>query len=85
MVAFRLFFLMYLILDFFFFFGHATEFEGILVPRPGIEPQPTAVKAHSPNHCTTREPPDVVFRKILSLKIHAVGVVWCGIGLMAGC
>ena len=28
---------------------------GILVPRPGIEPGPSAVKALSPNHRTTRE------------------------------
>ena len=42
---------------FFFFFwpGHATF--RILVPRPGIEPRPTAVKAPSPNYRTTREFP----------------------------
>ena len=28
---------------------------GILVPRPGIEPAPSAVKARSPDHWTTRE------------------------------
>ena len=28
---------------------------GILVPWPGIEPRPSAVKAQSPNHWTTRE------------------------------
>ena len=30
---------------------------GILVPQPGIEPGPTAVKAPSPNHWTTRDLP----------------------------
>ena len=30
---------------------------GILVPRPGIEPRPLAVKAPSPNHQTAREYP----------------------------
>ena len=30
---------------------------GILVPRPGIEPAPSAVRAQSPNHWTAREFP----------------------------
>ena len=42
---------------FFFFFGFATAF-GILVPQPGIEPGPLAVKARSPNHWTAREFPE---------------------------
>ena len=29
----------------------------ILVPRPGIELKPSAVKVQSPNHWTTRESP----------------------------
>ena len=36
-------------------FGHTTC--GILVPRAGIELGPSAVKAWSPNHWTTRESP----------------------------
>ena len=28
---------------------------GILVPRPGIEPRPLAVRVQNPNHWTTRE------------------------------
>ena len=36
--------------------GHATAC-GILVPRPGIEPQPPAVEAQSPNQWTAREFP----------------------------
>ena len=42
-------------LSFFFFFGHVAW--GILVPRPGIEPQPLVVKVWSPNHWTIREFP----------------------------
>ena len=30
---------------------------GILVPQPGIEPRPSAVRAQSPNYWTTRELP----------------------------
>ena len=30
---------------------------GILVPQPGMEPRPPAVKAPSPNHWTDREFP----------------------------
>ena len=41
--------------------GHTTC--GILVPQPGIEPAPTAVKAPSPNHWTAREfPKNIHFR-----------------------
>ena len=45
---------------------------GILVPRPGIEPGPSAVKAWSPNHWTARELPYFLFlmhEKKLSGKI----------------
>ena len=34
-------------------FGHARRLVGILVPWPGIEPGPLAVKMQSPNHWTT--------------------------------
>ena len=40
-----------------FFFGPRRMACGILVPQPGIEPGPSAVKAWSPNHWTTREFP----------------------------
>ena len=46
-------------LPFFFFFPiwlHRTAC-GILVPRPGIEPGPSAVRVQSPNHWTAREFP----------------------------
>ena len=33
---------------------------GILVPQPGIEPRPSAVKAQSPNHWTAREFPTAI-------------------------
>ena len=35
--------------SFFFFWPHCVT-RGILVPRPGIEPGPTAVKVWSSNH-----------------------------------
>ena len=41
------------VLSFLFLFGGAAC--GILVPRPGIEPAPLAVRARSPNHWTARE------------------------------
>ena len=37
------------------FGGGATQLEGTLVPQPGIEPMPSAVKAQHPNHWTTGE------------------------------
>ena len=43
----------------FFFFGHAAC--RILVPRTGIELRPSAVKAWSLNHWTTREFPTSLF------------------------
>ena len=33
---------------------------GILVPQPGIEPRPSAVKAWSPNHWTAKEFPSFI-------------------------
>ena len=41
---------------------------GILVPRPGIEPRPSAVKVWSPNHWTAREFPQLSLldRRVLS-------------------
>ena len=43
----------------FFFFGCATQLVGSLVPRPGIAPGPSAVKAWSPDYWTAREFPGV--------------------------
>ena len=37
--------------------GWLVGSDGLLGPRPWIEPDPTAVRAPSPNHWTTREPP----------------------------
>ena len=61
---------------FFFFWLHHSAC-GILVPQPGIEPRPSAVKAQSPKHWTAREFPNVLFldlgadyMAILTLKIH---------------
>ena len=43
--------------QFFFFFWLHCVACGILVPRPGVEPMPSAVKSLSPNHWTSREFP----------------------------
>ena len=51
--TFNFFFLIY-------FWLHRAAYR-ILVPWPGIEPRPPAVKAQGPNHWTTREFPRVVF------------------------
>ena len=40
---------------FFFPFGLAMWLHRILLPRPGTEPRPSAVKVQSPNHWTTRK------------------------------
>ena len=34
---------------------------GVLVPQPGIDLQPLALEAWSPNHCTAREIPEYKF------------------------
>ena len=41
-----------------FFFSPRCAARGILVPWPGIEPGPSAVKVRSPNHWIAREFPD---------------------------
>ena len=48
---------LYIIFHFYLFiyFWPCSAACGILVPWPGIEPAPSAVKARSPNHWTTRE------------------------------
>ena len=51
---------------FFFFWGHAAC--RILVPRPGIEPMPLAVKAQSPNHWTAREVQDSLSCQIIDQR-----------------
>ena len=55
---------------------------GILVPRPGIEPGPSAVRVWSPNHWTAREVPRlrVFFLNIyLFIWLHRVLVVAGGL------
>ena len=62
--------------SFFFFFIFIFSFWpclmacGILVPRPGIEPGPLAVKVWSPNHWTTREFLQVAFHLITWLSFY---------------
>ena len=48
----------------FFFFQLCRAACAILVPRPGIEPAPPALEAHSLNHWTAREVPDKTAFKI---------------------
>ena len=48
-----------------FFFWPRLAACGILVPRPGIEPGSTAVKAQSPNHWITREFPVGIYYRLL--------------------
>ena len=36
---------------------------GVLVPQPGIEPRPLAVKAPSPNHRTARASLEAIFKE----------------------
>ena len=45
----------------------------MLVPRPGIEPGPRAVKVPSPNHWTTKEFPYLTF---FAIKFHEVRDIW---------
>ena len=50
-------------------FGFTTWHVGILVPWPGIEPMPPAVKAQHPHHWTAREfPKSFHFKMILDLQ-----------------
>ena len=46
---------------FFFFFWPRRAACGILVPRPGIEPMPPALRAWSLNHWTASEVPSQLF------------------------
>ena len=50
----------YSTLSTFFFWLHHPAC-GILAPQPGIEPAPSAVKAGSPNHWTSREFPVYIY------------------------
>ena len=58
---------------FFFFWPHCTAC-GILIPWPGIQPGPMAVKVQSPNHWTAREFPNILF---LLFTIHVFFLVCC--------
>ena len=50
--------LFHFILFYYFFGGPCCAACEILVPQPGIEPGPSAVKAQSPNHWTAKESPE---------------------------
>ena len=43
---------------------------GILVPQPGIEPGPLAVKAQNPNHWTAREFPKLSNYEHMDLLLY---------------
>ena len=43
------------------FIGHSEQLVRIFIPWPGIKPRPSAVKARSPDHWTTREFPVIFF------------------------
>ena len=54
----------YFKVGFVFFFWPRHMACEILVPKPGIEPRPPAVKVPSPNYCTAREfPPKSIFKR----------------------
>ena len=62
----------------FFFFQLPWEACRILVPWPGIEPRPMAVKAPSPNHWISREFPPFVSSKdiCLGFSTHSNNPGW---------
>ena len=63
--------LTYIHLIIFFFFWSCGEACRILVPRPGIEPVPSAVKALSPNHWTARKfPTETVSITIITYSLY---------------
>ena len=80
---------------FLFFFLPCRTSCRILVPQPGIEPRPSAVKAWSPspNHWTAREFPSFFFKIVFwtwcnflwrlssLLRVHCTGVTFQGPGL----
>ena len=51
-------------------FGCTTRLAGILVPRPGMKPGPSARKALSPNHWTAREFPSLTFNELKLKKMY---------------
>lgn len=47
-------------LDSHYCFGYGSAVYGVSVPRPGVEPRPSAVKVCSPHHWTVREFPNLI-------------------------
>lgn len=56
-----------------FLFFHCLAAHGTLVPQPGIEPAPSAMKASNPNHGTTRGLPLPLSRSAFSLCCQETG------------
>lgn len=52
----------------------------ISVPLLGIKPQPSAMKAQSPNHRTTREFPAFLFLKYHHLVVPGASYSWMDCG-----
>ena len=67
-----LYFHLYSVQDFFFFFGLTAR--RILVPRPGVELVPPAVKAWSPDHWISREVPSRLFLLLAQLLLSVAGI-----------
>ena len=60
---------------FFFLFWPHGEPCRILVPWPGIEPRPSAMRTQSPNHCTTTEVPLMFLFLHLLVKRHVSSTI----------
>ena len=58
---------------FFFFFWLHHAACGILIPQPGVEPGPSAVRARSPNHWIARESQHGTIFIKHKIKQHIVG------------
>ena len=56
-----------------FYFFHCLAAHGILVPQPGVEPAPSAMKASNPNHRATRGLPLPLSRSAFSLCSQETG------------
>ena len=68
-----------LLFFFFFFWPHSVAY-GILLPQPGVEPEPLSVKAWNPNHWIARKFPVFIYifvKKELNLSVFSLTLVQC--------
>ena len=63
----------------FFFFGLCPATSRILVPWPGIESVPLAVKVRSPNHWTARELPPCFFFPFIFISWRLITLQYCSV------